>query len=151
MKQPLMKLTAIMALATGMVFAQAPAPNPQGGPHAFMRRHMARLAQELNLTDAQKQQAKTIFQNARTTAQPLRDQLKQNHQALSAAAKAGQSDASIQQLATQQGNILGQLVAIRTQAFAKFYAVLTPEQRAKADQMQQDFQQRLQSHRRSNG
>ena len=112
---------------------------------------MARIAQQLNLTDTQKQQAKTIFQQARQTAQPVREQLKQNRQALAEAAKAGNGEAAIQQLSARQGNLLGQMVAVRTEAFAKFYATLTPEQRTKADQLRQQFQQRMLSRQHSNG
>jgi Spy/CpxP family protein refolding chaperone len=153
MKRQLTKFAAVTALASAMMFAQAPSPspNPQARPHNFIRQHMARIAQQLNLTDAQKQHAKTIFQQARQTAQPVREQLKQNRQALAEAAKAGNSDPTIQQLAVTQGNLLGQMVAVRTEAFAKFYATLTPEQRTKADQLQQQFQQRRLSGQHSNG
>jgi protein CpxP len=153
MKRQLIKFAAVPALATGMMFAQAPSPNPnpQARPHNFIRQRMARIAQQLNLTDDQKQQAKTIFQQARQTAQPVREQLKQNRQALADAAKAGNSDAAIQQLAARQGSLLGQMVAVRTEAFAKFYATLTPEQRTKAGQLQQQFQQRRLSRQHSNG
>jgi len=151
MKRQMMKFATVTALATGMAFAQAPPPNLQGGLHNFVRQRMARTAQLLNLTDAQKQQAKIIFQQARQSAQPLREQLQQNRQALTEAAKAGNGNAVIQQLATRQGNLLGQMVALRTEAFAKFYAILTPEQRAQADQLQQQFQQRHQSRQRPNG
>lgn len=128
MKRTFVLLAAVAALATGMVFAQAS--------------HRARRAQALNLTDAQKAQAKTIFQQAREAAKPIRAQLKENRQALTQAAKAGKSDADLQRLATEQGRLRGQMVAIRTEAFAKFYSTLTPEQRTKADQMQQQFHQR---------
>jgi protein CpxP len=155
MKRQLIKFAVVTALASGMMFAQAPSPspnsNPQARPHNFIRQRMARVAQQLNLTDAQKQQAKTIFQQARQTAQPVREQLKQNRQALAEAAKAGNNDAAIQQLSVQQGNLLGQMVAVRTEAFAKFYATLTPEQRTKADQMRQQFQQRMLSRPHSAG
>ncbi|HUI77925.1 MAG TPA: Spy/CpxP family protein refolding chaperone [Bryobacteraceae bacterium] len=146
MKRQFVKLAAFAALATSLVFAQAssstPSPNPPAGRHHFVGQHRARLTQALNLTDAQKAQAKTIFQQARQTAQPLRDQLKANRQALVAAAKAGNNDAQVQQLAAQQGQLLGQMTVIRTEAFGKFYSTLTPEQRAKADQMQQNLHQR---------
>jgi Spy/CpxP family protein refolding chaperone len=153
MKQQLIRFAAVTALASGMIFAQAPAPspNPQARPHNFIRQHMAQIAQQLNLTDAQKQQAKMIFQQARQTAQPVREQLKQNRQALVEAAKAGNGDAAIQQLAARQGNLLGQMVAVRTEAFAKFYATLTPEQRTKAEQLEQQFQQRRLFRQHSNG
>ena len=159
MKQHLTKFAAVAALATGMIFAQAPSTNPQPdagsrqqGRRGFMRRHMARIGQELNLTDAQKQQAKTIFQQARETGKPVREQLKQNREALASAVKAGKGDAEIQQLATKQGQLLGEMTAIRTEAFAKFYNTLTPEQRTKADQMQQQFRQKTHSReQRKNG
>jgi periplasmic protein CpxP/Spy len=152
MKRQFVNLAAVAALATGLVFAQtpspSPSPNPQTGRHQFVRRHRARFAQALNLTDAQKAQAKTIFQQARESAKPIREQLKQNRLALVTAAKAGKSDADLQQLATQQGQLRGQMVAIRTEAFAKLYnSVLTPAQRTKADQMQQQFHQRVERFR----
>jgi Spy/CpxP family protein refolding chaperone len=143
----MIQLVTISALAGGMAFAQttSPSPNSPTARHNFIRQHIAQMEQQLNLTDAQKQQAQSIFQSARASAQPLRAQLKQNRQALAAAAKGGESDATIQQLATQQGNLMGQVVAVRTEAFKKFYAMMTPDQRAKADQMHQQFQQRMQN------
>jgi Spy/CpxP family protein refolding chaperone len=151
MKRTFVKLATLAALATGMVFAQtpspSPSPNPQAGRHQFVRRHRARLAQRLNLTDAQKAQAKTIFQQARQSAQPIRQQLRQNRQALVAAAKAGKSDSDLQQLAMTQGQLRGQVAAIRTEAFAKFYGSLNPEQRTKLDQMQQRAHQRAERFR----
>jgi Spy/CpxP family protein refolding chaperone len=153
------KYAAVAALATGMVFAQAPAgtsqqpgtTQAQKGRRGFMRRHMGRVAQQLNLTDTQKQQSRAIFEQARQSAQPIRQELKQSREALRAAAKANQGDSQIQTLANQQGQLLGQLVAIRTEASAKFYQMLTPEQRAKADQMQTQFRQHRHSADRKNG
>ena len=147
MKRTFVKLATVAALATGMVFAQAspstsPSPKAQTGNHQGVRRHRARMAQALNLTDAQKAQAKAIFQQAREASKPIRAQLKENRQALMQAAKAGKSEADLQRLATVQGKLRGQMVAIRTEAFAKFYSTLTPEQRTKTDQMQQQFHQR---------
>ncbi|MBV9506610.1 MAG: Spy/CpxP family protein refolding chaperone [Acidobacteriia bacterium] len=152
MKRQLIRFVAAGALAAGMALAQspapAPAPNAQATPGThtarrdWVRQHLARVAQRLNLTDAQKQQARSIFQQARQQAMPIREQLKQNRQALQAAAKSGQGEAQIQQLAKVQGDLLAHMVAIRTESAAKFYGMLTPEQRAKADQMQQQFRER---------
>jgi Spy/CpxP family protein refolding chaperone len=148
MKNHLIKLAAVAALAGGMAVAQtSPAPAPQPGQaKAGMRSWgMARqrMMQALNLTDAQKQQAKAIFQQARQSAQPVRQQLQQNRQALSAAVKANDA-AQIQSLSNQQGQLEGQLLAIRSEARAKFYSSLTPDQKAKADQMQQRMRERMQ-------
>ena len=94
-----------------------------------------RMAARLNLTDAQKQQAHSIMQSARESARPIAQQLKQNRLALHDAIKAGKPDADIDQLAATRGNLTGQATAIRTKAFAKIYALLTPEQRTTADQL----------------
>ena len=146
MKRQFLKLAAGGVLATGLVFAQAPAPSPspnsQTGRHDFVRRHRERMAQALNLTEAQKAQAKTIFQQAREAGKPVRGQLKENRRALSLAAKSGKSDADIQRLAVEKGKLTAKMTAIRTEAFEKFYGTLNPEQRNKLDQMQQQFHQR---------
>ena len=158
MRFSFLKYAGVAALATGMVFAQVPAGTSQSGTtqaqpgrRGFMRRHLNRMAQQLNLTDSQKQQGREIFQQARQSAQPIRQELKQNREALRAAAKGNQGDTQIQMLANKQGQLLGQLVAIRTEASAKFYQMLTPEQRAKADQMQSQLRQRRHSADRKNG
>jgi Spy/CpxP family protein refolding chaperone len=130
----------VVALAAGMVFAQAPSTTAQPRPRAVVRQ---RIAQALNLTDAQKQQAQAIIQQTRQTVQPLRQQAKQNRQALMAAIQAGKGEVEIHQLALTQGNLAGQLVAARMEALAKFYSTLTPEQRAKADLMRQRVRQMI--------
>jgi len=157
MKQRFLKLTAMAALAAGMALAQttpAPAQPPQPGParQQAIRRGMARqrMMQALNLTDSQKQQAKSIFQQTRQTAKPLADQLKQNREALSAAIKTNNT-AQIQSLASQQGNLRGQLLAARAEGMAKFYSILTPDQRAKADQIHEKVRQRMQQRQQLKG
>jgi len=136
-----MKFSVVAALAAGFVFAQAPSTTTQpGSGRAAVRR---RIAQALNLTDAQKQQAQAIIQQTRQAVQPLRQQAKQNRQALMAAIQAGKGDVEIHQLALTQGNLAGQLVAARAEALAKFYGTLTPEQRAKAALMRQQLRQMI--------
>jgi Spy/CpxP family protein refolding chaperone len=124
-----------------LVFAQAPTTTaPAVRPRAVVRQ---RIAKALDLTDAQKQQAQAIIQQTRQTVQPLRQQLKESRQALMAAVKAGKGDVEIHQLALTQGNLAGQVAAARTEALAKFYGTLTPEQRTKADLMSQQVRQMI--------
>jgi len=145
MKTYLTRFATVAALAAGMAFAQATAPatpQPAAGttaknPRAVLRHRMLKA---LNLTTAQKQQAKAIFQQTRQNVQPIAQQAKQNRAALAAAVKANDT-AQIQQLATQQGNLQGQVLVMRSESMAKFYATLTPDQRAKAQQIQQKIQQ----------
>jgi len=153
MKRNLMKLMTMGTLAAGMIFAQAQTPaqpaNPPAGRHGFTARHRANLAQKLNLTDAQKQQAKAIFQQTRQSTQALRQQLKDNHQALAAAIKANNT-AEMQRLSTVQGTLMGQMAAARSQAKAQVYALLTPDQKAQADQLQMQRHQHFQNRQKRN-
>jgi Spy/CpxP family protein refolding chaperone len=140
MKLHLTAIATVAALAAGMAFAQTAAAPASLNLRAAVRQ---RMLKKLNLTDAQKAQAKTIRQQARTAAEPLREQLQQNRQSL-AAAIASNDAAQIQSLAAAQGALHGQVLAIRAAAQAKFYAILTPDQQAAAAQMQQKMQQLLQ-------
>ena len=101
------------------------------------------FAQAPNLTPEQKAQAKAIFAQARRDAAPLRQELKQNRQALAQAVAAGKSDAEIQQLAAAQGNTVGQMIGLRAQAMARFAAQLTPEQKAWLAEHKGQLQRRL--------
>ena len=133
-------IAAVTALAAGMAFGQgAPAQNP---PHAGRGMMMGRMAADLNLTDAQKQQAQSIFAAARQSAQPLQEQMKQNREALAAAVKSGASDAEIDRLSNNLAPLLAQSTAIHTKAFAKFYGILTPEQK---DKLGSRFEQMMMS------
>jgi len=155
MKRNLIQLATVAALAAGMAIAQAPAgaQAPAAGTQASRTTHRPfraavrqRMMQALNLTDAQKQQAKAIFQQARATNQPIRQQLQQNRQAMRQAIKSD-DEATIQQLSKTEGALTSQMIANRNVAAAQFYKLLTPEQRAKADQMHQNMRQRFEQRR----
>jgi protein CpxP len=97
-----------------------------------------RMAEKLNLTDAQKTQIKGIMDQERPTIQPLVAQLKENRAAMKTATANGQFDeAQVRQIASQQAQTLTNLMVEKARVKAKIYSVLTPEQRAKADQMRQ--------------
>jgi Spy/CpxP family protein refolding chaperone len=123
--------TAVSALGAVGLFAQAPQTTAQAkGGHK-----LARMANYLNLTTAQRAQAKTIFHEAGQSAKPVRQQLRETRQSLQAAIKSGNSD-QIQQLTATEGTEKGQLSAIRATAFAKLYPTLTPEQQQKLAEFQ---------------
>jgi len=97
----------------------------------------ARMATQLGLTADQQAQEKAIFAAASQTAKPVKQQLRQERQAVQAAIQAGKPDQEIQQLASAEGPQLAQLAAIRASAFGKFYATLTPDQQQKLQTLRQ--------------
>jgi protein CpxP len=141
MKQIAIRTLVALALVTGMVFAQGPG---LGLGKAGLRGAGRRVANQLDLTDAQKQQARSIMEQTRRDAAPLRQELKQNRKALNEAVQAGKSEAEIRQLAAAQGNTLGQLLALRSQARARMVSQLTPEQKAKAAQLREQVREKMQ-------
>jgi Spy/CpxP family protein refolding chaperone len=142
MRNKILAVAGATIVAAGLMFAQTgstPAPNPPASGHGqgFHRRPMmARLARRLNLTDAQRQQAKGIFQGLRTQAQPIRTQLQQERLALVNAAVAGQPADALNQLAQAEAPQFAQLAVLRAQALGKFYAILTPAQQQQFQTMQ---------------
>ena len=125
---------AVAALGAASLFAQTPPPARHNHQHG-------RLAAALNLTDAQKSQVKSIFQQAHQSAQPVRQQLKQTRQSLQAAVKAGDSN-QIRQLASTEGTEMGQLAAIHASARAQMFKMLTPEQQQKLSTIQASMHSR---------
>jgi Spy/CpxP family protein refolding chaperone len=142
MKRQLTIMAAMVALGAATILAQTTATAQKGAGKANGVRSLVRkrLMNALDLTADQKQQAKIVMQGARQTAQPLAQQLKQDREALAAAIQAGDS-ARIQQLSTDMGSLRGRVLAIRSDAMSKFYAMLTPDQKAKAVEFQQKARQ----------
>jgi Spy/CpxP family protein refolding chaperone len=119
----ILKLASITALMAATALAQAPA----------RKEVRNEVLKALNLTREQKVQTRTIVQTAAASSKPVAQQLKENREALAAAVTTSDA-AKIQQLSTTQGQLRGQILGIRSDALAKFYAILTPEQRTAAQQ-----------------
>jgi protein CpxP len=126
LRTKILTLTTAATLTAGALLAAVPHTN-----------HMQKMAAQLGLTDTQQAQAKAIFQGAHQAAKPVRQQLRQERQAIQAAIQAGKSDQEIQQMASAEGPQLAQLAAIRASASAKFYSTLTPDQQQKLQAMHQ--------------
>jgi periplasmic protein CpxP/Spy len=140
---------ALMALmlcgAATLSFAQ---DNQTSGAAAWSgHRHgrMGYMAKELNLTDAQKAQIKTMMQAQRATLRPLMQQMAQNRLAtLNATANGAFDQAKIQALATQRAQIMAQLEVQKASLRSQIYnQVLTADQKAKADQLRQNQIERI--------
>ena len=118
---------ALMMVAALPMMAQG--PRGRGNSLDF-------LSGYLTLTDAQKTQAKTIFDAANTASDAARGTLTAAQDALKAAVKANKADSELDRLAAAVGAVEGQLAGIRAKASAKFYALLTAEQKTKFDALE---------------
>ena len=124
-------LCAAAVLAGTLVFAQPPGgtgtPPAPPDPATMATLQVNQLTAQLNLTDAQKAQAITIFTNANTSAQPIQANMQTLQQSLATAVKAN-ATATITSVAGQIGTAQGQLTNINGLAQAAFYAILTADQ-----------------------
>ena len=140
---------ALMALmlcgAATLSFAQDNQTSGAAAWSGHRHGHMGDMAKELNLTDAQKAQIKTMRQAQRTTLRPLMQQMAQNRLAmLNATANGAFDQAKVQALANQQAQIFAQLEVQKASFRSQVYnQVLTADQKAKADQMRQNQIERI--------
>jgi len=135
-------------------YAQGPGPGgkahgwggPGGGPGMGMMLH------ELNLTDAQKAQVKTIMQANHAAMKPLMLQMEQNRAAILAATANGAYkdpavQAKVQTLANQQAQLQAAMIVNREAIQHQIYTqVLTADQQAKVEQLRTDQINRINQH-----
>ncbi len=104
-------------------------PQGQRGPGGqFLSPQL--IAEFLNLTEAQKTQARTLHESQRATIQPLRDQVRANRAAVRDAVDAGNAQQAGQLLIAGKA-IRDQIKAAHDTFATQFEAMLTAEQKAK--------------------
>ncbi len=140
------KFFAITAIILAAVAGLAVTVFAQGPGHGFGRHGgmLNRMTQELNLTDAQQAQIKSILQAEHAKIQPLMQQLHQNRQAQEASLTANFDEAKARAFASGQAQIMTDLMVEKQRTKSQIFAVLTPEQQQKALQLQQQQEQRRQ-------
>ena len=100
---------------------------------------------ELDLSDAQKEQVKTIMKANHANMKSVMQQMEQNRAALLAATANGQYDqAKIQALAAQQGQLEAAMIVNREAVQHQIYTqVLNSEQQVKAEQLRTEHLNRI--------
>jgi protein CpxP len=133
-----MKSTHIRILTIGaavlLVAAAAIAEGRHGygGPGGF--RHMLK---QLDLTSAQQDQVKAIWAKEKPTLQPLMQQLRQNHSAMSALEASGPFDeAKTRALVTQNSQTMIELQVEHARIKSEIMQILTADQKAKLAQLE---------------
>jgi Spy/CpxP family protein refolding chaperone len=120
-------LFAAAALACGQTSGSGPATAPTPATRAQMQ--VNRLGSLLNLPEAQKTSAVSIYTTAYTTAQTAQTNLHTAQTSLREAIKANNS-ALIDQLSATIGQATTQVASLNAKADAAFYALLTADQKA---------------------
>jgi len=99
-------------------------------------RHFGRIAWELGLTAEQEKQIRGIFDAEREHNEPLRRQLREYREQLHGLAwKTPFDEAGYRKIAAEREKTRTELNVSRVRAMNKAYALLTPEQREKAERI----------------
>jgi Spy/CpxP family protein refolding chaperone len=105
---------------------------------------MMRTLRELNLTEAQQQQARAIFERLAQTTRPQREALMQ----LREQREQGAAD---EQLAERAKQLRGEIRAAMQSARAEVASILTAEQRTRLEQIEQERKARHDERRQRSG
>jgi len=144
MKLGRMAVTAVLAVVLTAGAALAQGPHRGGDMFGPM---MGMMTDVLDLTDAQQAQIKQIFDSATPSMEPLRQQEHESHKAMMQLITSGTFDqAKAQSIASQESQIHQELELQHAQLAAQAYQVLTPEQKAKLNDVLAKREQRMQKH-----
>jgi periplasmic protein CpxP/Spy len=112
----------------------------RGGPHGG---GLGPLARDLNLTDAQKAQAKQITDAFESSTKSLREQMHKAGGGPFDGLKDGAFDeASVRAAAQARASVQVELEVAHARMMSQIYALLTAEQKAKLAELRQQFEQR---------
>jgi protein CpxP len=146
MKKTTIAILAIAVLVLGGVFIFAQKGNRDRfggrgfGGRGFGGGGFMRMAEKLNLSDEQKTQVKTIMEDSQTRIKPLMEAMRENHkQAQNLGTDGVFNEEQVNQIAGSQSETMKQLFIEKEKTKAQIFAVLTPEQRAEAAKMKDQF------------
>jgi Spy/CpxP family protein refolding chaperone len=134
-------LLAVPALTLAEHSAQAEqagaAATAPSSHEAMFEAHLQKMAQKLNLTEAQQAAAKQVFQDMKAKAAPIHQAQQALHTQLKAALAAGNPDAAtVGQMVIQMHQNRAQLKPLMESFHQQMEALLTPDQLAKFKQIQ---------------
>jgi periplasmic protein CpxP/Spy len=113
-----------------------------GGHWKHCRGHH-RFWKKLHLTDAQKKEMFSIRLEERAKMKPLVQQLKAGRDQFDALRMSGPFDeAKVRSIAKGQADTLTELIVTRQRMKSRMYAVLTPEQKTKAQKLHESWKAR---------
>ncbi len=133
-------LAASLVLASGAAFAQSPSTEtPTEQQRQGKRDHRAgqgRMAAALNLTDAQKEQAKAIHEKYKASNTDVRTQM-HDLRTRAEAAKQANNTAELDRIKQEREAVFAKAKESWNAEKAEIRSILTPEQQTKFDEMGQ--------------
>jgi len=137
----ILALVGALLLGAGILLAQG--MHGHGGPNAMFNGMLSHYADALDLTSAQQDQIKAIWEKEKPTLKPLMQQMRQNHAATEALVENGPFDeAKTQALAAQHAQTAIALEVEHARMKSEMLQVLSPDQKAKYQQLEAKHQQR---------
>lgn len=101
----------------------------------------------LNLSDAQREQMRTILQGHRDEGKSLMDRASASMEALRKATEGTVDEGAAAQHGQALGTLIAEAAVLRGKVRAEAFAILTPEQQAEANKILAERQQRMQQFR----
>ena len=140
-------ITALAVIA-GIAIAGAEAHRGWYG-HSWARRGwrgplaMGYVSRELNLTQTQRKEIRSMWHAEKPTVSSLVAELAGEDKEMDQAARA-LDESKVQEIATREAGTVSKLLVERARLESKIYStVLTPDQRSKADKLQERWHERL--------
>ncbi len=149
------RTTKVVSIAAVVALAGALAVSQAAGHHRRMgdgfgpspEHILAFMTDALDLTDAQQTQAKQILEKEKPTLTPLIQQLADGHKQMRTLEESTTFDeAAVRALATQHAQAITELIVAKARIKSELFAILTPEQKAKATTIMNRHEQRMMEH-----
>jgi periplasmic protein CpxP/Spy len=140
-----LSIGAALLLGVAVLFAQG--MHGHGGPDGMFGHMLNYYADALDLTSAQQDQIKAIWQKEKPTMKPLMQQMHQNHAAMDALINNGAFDeAKTRALATQNAQTMIELQVQHARVKSEMLQVLTADQKTKYQQLEAKHEARMEKH-----
>lgn len=136
------------AIAKSQIADDAPPPPARHMHGGFGMHHpmMGFFARELNLTDTQKAQMKSIMQKERPTLKPLFQQSHQVDLQLRQYVEGNYDEAKVRALAAQKAQVETEMTVQTTRIHNEMYQLLTSDQQARLKEIEARHEARMQQH-----
>jgi periplasmic protein CpxP/Spy len=141
-------LTAALAAGATVMFAQGPGPRVPGGPGGFRGGPHGGPRADLGLhgvqlTDAQRDQVRSIMEAHRTEFDNLAKALREAHRGFADAVRSG-DESTIRARSTAIGTAMADEAILRAKVRSEVHALLTPEQQQQLKEREAEREKRRQ-------